>query len=226
MERPISDIAFTPAVKAAQEARGSRHSYSKMEERGGWAALITPELTEFISRRDSLYLGTATASGQPYIQHRGGPRGFLKVLDERTLALADFMGNAQYISLGNLGENNKAFIFLMDYPNRRRIKIWGEAEFVENDPALLERLLEPEYKAKPERALVFRVKAWDVNCPQHIQPRFTAEEAEPVVGELRRRIAVLESQLREAGSEPLPGDGQGPSLSTGDQDCPTCAPGS
>ena len=226
MDRPISDIAFTPAVKAAQEARGSRHSYSKMEERGGWATLITPELTEFISRRDSLYLGTATASGQPYIQHRGGPRGFLKVLDERTLALADFMGNAQYISLGNLGENNKAFIFLMDYPNRRRIKIWGEAEFVENDPALLERLLEPEYKAKPERVLVFRVKAWDVNCPQHIQPRFTAEEAEPVVGELRRRIVVLESQLREAGSEPLPGDGQGPSLSTGDQDCPTCAPGS
>ena len=117
------------------------------------------------------------------------------------------MGNAQYISLGNRGENNKAFIFLVDYPNRRRIKIWGEAEFVENDPALLERLLAPEYKAKPERALVFRVKAWDVNCPQHIQPGFTAEEAEPVVGELRRRIAALESQLREAGSEPLPGDG-------------------
>ncbi len=226
MDQPISDIAFTPAVKAAQEARGSRHSYSKMEERGGWAALITPELTEFISERDSLYLGTATASGQPYIQHRGGPRGFLKVLDEETLALADFMGNAQYISLGNLRENNKAFIFLMDYPNRRRIKIWGEAEFVEDDPGLLERVVDPEYKARPERALVFRVKAWDVNCPQHIQPRFTAEEAEPVVGKLRKRIEGLESQLRELGVEPRLTNGHETSLSTGSKNCATCAPSS
>ena len=224
MEGRISDIAFTPTVKVAQEARGSRHSYSKMEERGGWASLVTPELTEFISQRDSIYLGTATASGQPYIQHRGGPRGFLKVLDEQTLALADFMGNAQYISLGNLGENNKAFIFLMDYPNRRRIKIWGEAEFVEDDPELLERLVDPRYKAKPERALVFHVKAWDVNCPQHIQPRFTAEELEPLVGELRRRIEGLESQLRDAGLEPLPRGDHEDSLGTGNQECATCAP--
>ena len=226
MDRPISDIAFTPIVKVAQEARGSRHPYSKMEERGGWAALVTPELTEFIYQRDSLYLGTATASGQPYIQHRGGPRGFLKVLDERTLALADFMGNAQYISLGNLGENNKAFIFLMDYPNRRRIKIWGEAEFVEDDPDLMERLVDPGYKAKPERALVFHVKAWDVNCPQHIEPRFTTEEMEPVVGELRKRIEGLESQLRDAGLEPLAGDAHVTSRSAKNQECATCAPSS
>ena len=226
MDRPISDIAFTPAVKAAQEARGSRHSYSKMEGRGGWATLITPELTEFISQRDSLYLGTATASGQPYIQHRGGHRGFLKVVDERTLAMADFAGNAQYISLGNLAENHKAFIFLMDYPNRRRIKIWGEAEFVEDDPELLEGLLDQEYKARAERALVFRVKAWDVNCPQHIQPRFTAQEAEPVVSELRRRIEELESQLREVGLEPLPIEGHEIALSTGNEKCATCAPSS
>ena len=137
MKPPISDIAFTPNVKAAQEKRGSRSAYSKMEQRGGWQDTVTPQLTEFIAERDSFYLGTATADGQPYIQHRGGPTGFLKVLDEHTLAIADYVGNAQYISLGNLAENDKAFIFLMDYPSRQRIKIWGTAEFVEDDPELL-----------------------------------------------------------------------------------------
>ncbi len=204
MTRPISDIAFTPAVKAAQQERGSRLSYSRMEQRGGWAGVVTPELEDFIGQRDSLYLGTASADGQPYIQHRGGPPGFLKVLDEQTLALADFAGNAQYVSLGNLSENKKAFIFLMDYPNRRRIKIWGEAEFVEDDPELLARLIDPGYDAQPERALVFHVKAWDVNCPQHIRQRFTPEEMEPVVGDLTARIQQLESQLRNAGLEPKP----------------------
>ena len=197
MDHPISDIAFTPAVKAAQEARGSRSAYAKMEQRGGWNDVVTPELAEFIAARDSLYLGTTGADGQPYIQHRGGPKGFLKVLDERTLAIADYVGNAQYISLGNLAENNKAFIFLMDYPNRHRIKIWGTAEFIEDDPALLSRVADPDYKARLERVLVFHVKAWDVNCTQHIQQRFTPEEFEPVVQELRDRIAELESQNAE-----------------------------
>ena len=192
MDHPISDIAFTPAVKAAQEARGSRSAYAKMEQRGGWNDVVTPELAEFIAARDSLYFGTAGADGQPYIQHRGGPKGFLKVLDERTLAIADYVGNAQYISLGNLAENNKAFIFLMDYPNRHRIKIWGTAEFIEDDPALLSRVADPDYKARLERVLVFHVKAWDVNCTQHIQQRFTPEEFEPVVQPLRDRIAELE----------------------------------
>jgi uncharacterized protein len=164
MARPISGIAFTPAVKAAQQERGSRRSYSKMEQRGGWQDVITRELQEFIAERDSFYLGTASSDGQPYIQHRGGAKGFLKVLDEKTLAVADYAGNAQYISLGNLSENNKAFIFLMDYPHQLRIKIWGTAEFIENDPALLERVIEPDYPAKPQRVLVFRVKAWDLNC--------------------------------------------------------------
>jgi len=182
MTHPVSDIAFTASVKKAQQERGSRGSYQKMDERGGFASLITPELIEFIAERDSLYLGTASASGQPYIQHRGGPPGFLKVLDESTLALADFSGNQQYISLGNLNENNQAFIFLMDYPNRRRIKIWGEAEFVENDAELLDALVDTDYRSKPERALVFHVKAWDVNCPQHITPRFTEKEMEPAAG--------------------------------------------
>ncbi len=194
MKRPVSDIAFTAAVKAEQEKRGSRDSYARMEQRGGWQQTVTADLAEFISQRDSLYLGTASADGQPYIQHRGGPRGFLKVLDEHTLAFADFVGNAQYISIGNLDENSKAFIFLMDYPNRRRIKIWGTAEVVENDADLLHRLVDTEYRGKPERAFVFHVEAWDVNCPQHIKPRWTEDEIAPVVKELQARVDELERQ--------------------------------
>ena len=133
----VSDIAFTGSVKAAQQTRGSRNNYERMEQQGGWQNKITPELAAFIAQRDSFYLGTASEAGQPYIQHRGGPRGFMKVLDAGTLGFADFVGNAQYISVGNLDENNKAFIFLMDYPNRRRIKIWGTAEIVEGDTHLI-----------------------------------------------------------------------------------------
>ena len=194
MERPISDIAFSPAVKAAQEQRGSRGAYARMEQRGGWQNKVTADLAEFIAQRDSFYLATASADGQPYIQHRGGPKGFLKVLDEQTLAFADFVGNAQYISIGNLDENNKAFIFLMDYPNRRRIKIWGSAEVIEGDDELLTRLIDSDYRGKPERAFVFHVQAWDVNCPQHIKPRRAEEEFSPVVDELRARVDQLEAE--------------------------------
>ncbi|MEQ9444516.1 MAG: pyridoxamine 5'-phosphate oxidase family protein, partial [Rhodospirillaceae bacterium] len=140
MTRIVSDIAFTPTVKNIQTRKGSRDSYAKMEQKGGWQDAITDDLAQFIGARDSLYLGTASAEGQPYIQHRGGKPGFLKVLDEHTLAFADFKGNRQYISTGNLEDNDKAYIFLMDYPNRRRIKIWGTAQVVEDDPALTERL--------------------------------------------------------------------------------------
>ena len=147
-----------------------------MEQGRGWNRTITDDVAAFIAERDSFYLGTASADGQPYIQHRGGKRGFLKVLDEQTLAFADFGGNRQYISMGNLSENDRAFLFLMDYPNRRRLKIWGRAEFVEDDADLLTGLVDADYKARPERALVFHVEAWDVNCPQHITPRFTKEE--------------------------------------------------
>ncbi len=175
MSTYVSDIAFTPAVKAAQEQLGSRKAYANVEKRGSWTSVITPELEVFIAERDSLYLGTSSASGQPYIQHRGGPKGFVKVLDEKTLAFAEFSGNAQYISLGNLGENPKAFIFLMDYPNRMRIKIWGTAHF-SDDPELVARLTDESYGARVERALVFHVEAWDRNCEQHIQRRFTREE--------------------------------------------------
>ena len=176
MARHVSDIAFTPAVKAQQDRLGSRAAYARMEGRGGWSDRITPELARFIGERDSFYLGTAGADGQPYIQHRGGPKGFLTVLDDHTLACADFSGNAQYVSIGNLTENDKAFIFLMDYPNRKRIKVWGTARYVEDDRKLLTQLVDPEYTARPERALVFTVKAWDLNCPQHITPRYTVEE--------------------------------------------------
>ncbi len=194
MKQPISDIAFTPSVKAAQERLGSRKQYARIEERGGWQNVITDDLAEFIAERDSFYLATASGEGRPYIQHRGGPKGFLKVLDQRTLGFADFSGTRQYISVGNLAENNKAFIFLMDYANQQRIKIWGTAEVIENNPKLLEQLTNPIYRGRPERAFRFHVEAWDVNCPQHIKPRFTAEEIDSTVQALSDRIAELEAE--------------------------------
>jgi predicted pyridoxine 5'-phosphate oxidase superfamily flavin-nucleotide-binding protein len=200
MTQIVSDIAFTPAVKAAQQKRGSRENYQRMEQRGGWQHEVTPELEAFVAERDSFYLGTANADGQPYIQHRGGSKGFLKVIDAKTLGFADFIGNAQYISVGNLDENNRAFIFLMDYPNRRRIKIWGTSEIVEEDGTLLQKLTDDDYKGKPQRSFLFHVEAWDVNCPQHILPRWTEEEIAPVVESLKARVEKLErenQQLRE-----------------------------
>ena len=199
-KKPVSDIAFTPAVKAQQEKMGSRKGYASMEAKGGWSDRISPDLEEFIAARDSFYMGTASADGQPYIQHRGGARGFLKVLDGKTLAFADYSGNRQYISVGNLSENDKAYLFLMDYPNRRRVKVWGRAEVVEGEVELLSRLVDPEYGAFPERAIVFHVEAWDVNCPQHILPRYTEEEIAPVIGKLKKRIEELEGLLADAGN--------------------------
>ncbi len=195
MTPPTSDIAFTAAVKAEQTRRGSRTGYERMEAKGGWSSTITPELAEFIAARDSFYFSTASADGQPYVQHRGGPRGFIKVLDQRTLAVADFRGNRQYITAGNLSENPRAFIFVMDYPNRRRVKIWGRAKVVEDDPALMERLVDPGYAARPEQAIVFTLEAWDVNCPQHITPRFTEAEHGETLARLSARIRELERDL-------------------------------
>ncbi len=195
--RPASDVAFTPAVKTIQQRLGSRRSYSRMEQGRGWNRTVTADLARFIAERDSFYLGTASADGQPYIQHRGGKPGFLKVLDEHTLAFADFSGNRQYVSMGNLSENDRTFIFLMDYPNRRRIKIWGRAEVVEDDAGLLERLADADYDGRPERAFVIHVEAWDVNCPQYITPRFTEEEIEPAIRELERRNEMLQARVNE-----------------------------
>jgi predicted pyridoxine 5'-phosphate oxidase superfamily flavin-nucleotide-binding protein len=189
-----SDVAFSPAVKAVQMRRGSRAGYARMEERGGWSDRITPELA-FIAARDSFYLGTASADGQPYIQHRGGPKGFLRVLDDRTLGIADYRGNRQYITTGNLAENDRAFLFLMDYANRRRVKVWGRARVVEDDPALLERLMPEGAAGRPEQAILITLEAWDVNCPQHITRRFDEAEVEQLVAPLRQRIAELETRL-------------------------------
>jgi predicted pyridoxine 5'-phosphate oxidase superfamily flavin-nucleotide-binding protein len=192
---PSSDIAFTPAVKAIQSRKGSRSAYVRMEERGGWQTTITPDLAAFVSGVRSFFLATANSEGQPYIQHRGGPPGFLKMLDERTLGLADFKGNRQFISQGNLGENPKAFIFLIDYMLRRRVKIWGKAKIVEDDPQLLSRLMPEGYGAKPEQILLFDVEAWDANCPQHIPQRFEAEDVARALAERDARIAELETLL-------------------------------
>jgi uncharacterized protein len=197
MQRYPSDIAFTPAVKAVQNAKGSRAGYAKVEQRG-WRTTVTPDLAEFLAGLDMFYLGTASAEGQPYIQHRGGSPGFLKVLDEKTLAFADFGGNKQYITLGNLSENPKAFIFLMDYANSQRVKLWGSARVVENDAALLERLRDPNYPGRVERAIVFTLEAWDINCPQHIHKRYSQSQIKPVIDQLQSRIDDLEAQLAEA----------------------------
>jgi predicted pyridoxine 5'-phosphate oxidase superfamily flavin-nucleotide-binding protein len=164
-----SDIAFTPAVKAAQTRKGSRPAYARWEIARGMQDRVTPDLAEFIAERRSFYLATSNADGQPYIQHRGGPPGFLRVLNHQTLGIADFRGNRQHVSLGNLSENPKACIFLMDYEHRRRIKIWGRARIVEEDSALVETLFPGGYGAKAEQAMLFSVDAWDANCPQHIR---------------------------------------------------------
>ncbi len=196
MARPVSDIAFTPSVKEVQERLGSRKSYAQREENGGWESTVTPELADFLVERDSFYLGTASAGGQPYIQHRGGPKGFLKVIDERTLGFADFGGNHQYITLGNLAENDRAFLFLMDYAHRRRVKVWGRARVVENDPDLIKRLSVPGSRGRPERAILFHVEAWDVHCPQHITRRYSEGEVAQLIQGLRDRIDELENELR------------------------------
>ncbi len=195
MSHVPSDIAFTPAVKAIQSRKGSRNSYARMEQSGGWQTTVTPDLTEFLADLDMFYLGTANADGQPYIQYRGGPPGFLKVIDDRTLAFADFGGNRQYISVGNLSENPKAFLFLMDYANSRRVKVWGTAAVVEDDPDLLAKLSDPAYPGRVERAIVFTIEAWDVNCPQHIHKCFSHRRVNSVIEQLQARIAELESQL-------------------------------
>lgn len=200
-----SDIAFTPAVKAIQARKGSRTGYAHMEERGGWRTEIDEGLAAFIGEQTSFFLATATADGQPYIQHRGGPAGFIKILDRTTLAFADFSGNRQYITQGNLSENPKAYIFLIDYVNRRRVKIWGEARVVEDDPALTAALMPKDYKAKPEQAIVFKIHAWDTNCPQHIPMKFDAADVAAAVAARDARIAELEAEVAQLKKSLSPG---------------------
>ena len=190
-----SDIAFTPSVKSVQIRKGSRAAYAKLETRGRWETTITPELAAFLAEQDSIYLATASADGQPYIQHRGGPPGFIHALDEHSLAFADFAGNRQFITAGNLAENPKAHLFAMDYVHRRRIKLWGTARVVEDDPGLLARLMPPGYAAKAEQVIIFTVAAWDINCPQHIPQKVNAKDVASTIERLRQRVAELEARL-------------------------------
>ena len=190
-----SDVAFTPTVKAIQARLGSRRAYARMEEGQGWETTIKPDIAAFIAAQTSVFLGTANAAGQPYIQHRGGPAGFLRVLDENTIAFADVQGNRQFITLGNLAENPKAHLFLIDYAHRQRVKIWGEARVVEDDPALLEKLMPANQKSRGERIILFKVTAWDANCPKHIPQRFEAADVARTLDERDRRIAALEQEV-------------------------------
>jgi predicted pyridoxine 5'-phosphate oxidase superfamily flavin-nucleotide-binding protein len=197
--RPPSDVAFSDSVKAVQARLGSRKSYARLETGDGWETTISPDLAAFIGAQTSFFMATASAAGQPYIQHRGGPKGFLRVVDERTLAFADFRGNRQYVSMGNLAENPKVCLFLIDYANRQRVKVWGEARVVEDDPALVAKLVVPGHvdEGRPERAIVIDVATWDANCPQHIPVRFEAADVEAALASRDARIAELEAELRQ-----------------------------
>jgi predicted pyridoxine 5'-phosphate oxidase superfamily flavin-nucleotide-binding protein len=190
-----SDVAFTPAVKEIQSRKGSREAYAHVEQRGGWRTEVDENLAAFLAEANSFYLATASADGQPYIQHRGGPKGFIRILDKNTLAFADYKGNQQFITQGNLSENPKAYIFVMDYAHRRRVKLWGEARIVEDDPALLQSLMPGGYRARPEQAILFRISAWDTNCPQHIPQKFDAADVAAALASRDARIAELEAEL-------------------------------
>ena len=197
-----SDVAFTPAVKAIQARKGSREAYARVEENGGWRTEIDEKLAGFLASTNSVYLATATRDGQPYIQHRGGPKGFVKVLDKNTIAFTDYGGNQQFLTQGNLSENPRAHIFIMDYAHRRRVKIWGEARVVEDDPALTQSLMPKGYRARPEQVIIFKISAWDTNCPQHIPQKFDAAdvaaamaEASAKIEERDARIAALEAEI-------------------------------
>jgi predicted pyridoxine 5'-phosphate oxidase superfamily flavin-nucleotide-binding protein len=188
-----ADLVFTPAVQQAQAERGSAKAYAARVEEG-FPDRVTPELAAFIAEQDTAFLGTANAQGAPYIQHRGGPKGFIKVVEEHTLGFADYRGNRQYITLANLSENDRAYLFLLDPARRQRIKLWGRARVVENDPALVERLFDKGYKAKPERAILFTIEAWDANCSQHIVTRFTEAEIGEALTTVQTKIAELEAE--------------------------------
>jgi uncharacterized protein len=192
-----SDVAFTPTVKSVQSRKGTRHGYEAMETSHGWETSITPALADFIADQTSVFLATANDEGQPYIQHRGGPAGFLRVVDDKTIAFADFTGNGQYITQDNLSDNAKAFLFLIDYEHRRRVKIWGDARVVENDPELMSKLMPRGYRARPEQVIVFTVGAWDTNCPQHIPQLLAATDVAAALAERDKRIEALEAEVRQ-----------------------------
>jgi predicted pyridoxine 5'-phosphate oxidase superfamily flavin-nucleotide-binding protein len=198
-----SDVAFTPAVKAIQTRKGSRDAYGQAERRG-WRTEIDENLAGFLAETSSFYLATSNAEGQPYIQHRGGPKGFVRVLDKNTIAFADYSGNRQYITQGNLSENRKAYIFVMDYAHRRRVKLWGEARIIDDDPALLQSLMPKGYRARPEQVILFKIAAWDTNCPQHIPQKFDAADVAAALASRDARLAELEAELAALKGQPAP----------------------
>jgi len=191
-----SDVAFTPSVKALQTRKGSRDRYARMEERGAWQTRITPDLAAFIAAQTSVFLASANLEGQPYIQHRGGPAGFLRVVDDDTIGFADFAGNRQYITQGNLADNPKAQLFLIDYADQRRVKIWGEARVVEGDVELTAKLMPEGYRARPEHVILFTVRAWDANCPQHIPQRIEVADVAVALAARDQRIEALEAEVK------------------------------
>jgi predicted pyridoxine 5'-phosphate oxidase superfamily flavin-nucleotide-binding protein len=197
MGRRFAELAFTPLVKQQQEQHGSRRQYARMEQMGEVDEQLGPYERQFIQERDGFYMASVSETGWPYIQFRGGAKGFLHVLDDRTLGFADLRGNRQYISTGNLQHDNRVALFLMDYPRRSRLKILGRATIHEGDATaadLIEKLRMPGEKTVPERAVTIQVEAFDWNCPQHITPRYTQEELEEVLAPLRRRLAALEEE--------------------------------
>jgi predicted pyridoxine 5'-phosphate oxidase superfamily flavin-nucleotide-binding protein len=199
-----SDVAFTPAVKEIQSRKGSRMAYAHVEDRGGWRTEIDEDLAAFLAEANSFYFATASAEGQPYIQHRGGPKGFIRILDKNTLAFADYKGNQQFITQGNLSENPKAYIFVMDYARRRRVKLWGEAKIIEDDPALVQSLMPTGYRARPEQAILFHIEAWDTNCPQHIPQKFDAADVAGALASRDARITELQAELAALKGQPAP----------------------
>jgi predicted pyridoxine 5'-phosphate oxidase superfamily flavin-nucleotide-binding protein len=198
-----SDVAFTPAVKTIQTRKGSRDAYAEAAQNGDWRTEVDERLTATLAETNSFYFATATADGQPYIQHRGGPKGFVRILDKKTLAFTDYAGNQQYVTQGNLSENPKAYMFLMDYAHRRRIKIWGEARVVDDDPALTKSLMPQGYRARPEQVILFRITAWDTNCPQHIPQKFDAADVAQALAYRDQRITELEAELAALKGEPV-----------------------
>jgi uncharacterized protein len=190
-----SDVAFTPAVKALQTRKGSRNAYARVEQSGTWQTTVTPELADFVAAQTSIFLATANARGQPYIQHRGGPAGFLRVLDDKTIAFVDYIGNRQFITQGNLADNPKAHLFLIDYVHQKRVKIWGEARVIEDDARLMAKLMPEGYKARGGHIVLFTVAAWDANCPQHIPQRFEAADVASALAERDKRIEALEAEV-------------------------------
>lgn len=203
MSHRFAEIAFTPAVKRMQEVRGSRSACARMEN---LSDAVNQRLTEaearFIAARNSFYMATVSETGWPYIQHRGGPTGFVRVLDEATIGFADFRGNRQYVSVGNLTTDNRVSLFFMDYPNKTRLKLFGRVRIIElDDQAMLSRLKMPDYRARIERGFVITVEGFDWNCPQHITPRYTMEEIAPTIERLQARIAELETALSRVSSQ-------------------------